>query len=739
MRFYFILICCALTYPLQAQDVLTGRVTDADEVGLESAYLIHLPSGKHCHTNYLGEFILEGVKGGDSIQVNHLGFASEIIQAPYDQKFVTITLAQRRLSLKEVVIASEMDALEVFAGINLRTQPVNSSQEILRRVPGLIIGQHAGGGKAEQIFLRGFDIDHGTDINLTVDGMPVNMVSHAHGQGYADLHFLIPETVEGIRFGKGPYYADQGNFTTAGFVDFRTKDKLESSMVKLEAGQFNTRRLLGMLDLISEDNQNAYAALEYLTTDGPFESSQHFNRLNFLGKYNLQLNNQDRISLTGSYFTSSWDASGQIPQRAIDQGIIGRFDAIDDTEGGQTSRANLRLGYDKMISPNAQLRNIFYYTYYDFELYSNFTFFLNNPTEGDQIAQRESRNLFGFNSEYTQNLQLGSVEGTLRGGIGMRNDQVQDNELSRTANRQEILERVSFGDVNETNLFAYANADWEFGKLTINTGLRVDAFQFTYLDELQALYDQQTVYKEFVSPKVNLMYQVSSKLQAYAKFGRGFHSNDTRVVVAQGGEEILPAALGSDVGFIWKPLDNILVNAAYWQLELEQEFVYVGDEGIVEPGGRTRRRGVDLSVRYQPLSWLYWDADFTYSHARAIDEAEGEDFIPLAPDFTLTSGLSVIHPSGLSGGVRMRYLDDRPANEDNSIVANGYTVVDVNASYRWKAFELGFSIENVMDVDWDETQFATESRLREEAEPVEEIHLTPGTPFFFRGYVSYRF
>jgi outer membrane receptor protein involved in Fe transport len=225
----------------------------------------------------------------------------------------------------------------------------------------------------------------------------------------------------------------------------------------------------------------------------------------------------------------------------------------------------------------------------------------------------------------------------------------------------------------------------------------------------------------------------------YIKAGKGFHSNDTRVVVSQQGRDILPSAYGTDVGVYWKPLPRLFVNAAYWYLYLEQEFVYVGDEGIVEPGGATRRQGIDTSIRYQLLDGLFWNFDANYAHARSTDGDEGENFIPLAPDFTHLSGLRLIYETGFYGGINLRYMADRPANEDNSIVAEGYTVVDLNFGYQWRNFDLGLNIQNLLDTEWNEAQFATESRLQNETVPVEEIHFTPGTPFFLKGIVSFKF
>ncbi|HBT10687.1 MAG TPA: TonB-dependent receptor, partial [Leeuwenhoekiella sp.] len=321
-----LLLFCA---SLSAQN-LTGTVTTQAGQALENVNIYNLNNGKHTHTNANGSFVLSSVAVSDSIAFSRLGFATQHLVVN-KRNGINISLAEASTSLDQVLLTSEVNSLSSVVAVDLKLNPVKSSQEILRKVPGLFIGQHAGGGKAEQIFLRGFDVDHGTDVAISVDGMPVNMVSHAHGQGYADLHFVIPETIDNIDFGKGAYYADKGNFNTAGYVDLRLKESLDASSLSLEAGQFNTSRLTGMFSLIDEQNHSAYLASEMYLTDGPFESPQDFNRINVLGKYTYTDANKDKITLTASHFQSKWDASGQIPQRAVDQGLISRFGAIDDT------------------------------------------------------------------------------------------------------------------------------------------------------------------------------------------------------------------------------------------------------------------------------------------------------------------------------------------------------------------------------------------------------------------------
>lgn len=719
---------------------LKGFVSNTLNQPLEATYVYNLNSKSHAHTLENGSFILNETKLGDSIKVGLLGYNNRILVPENLNEVLKIVLTEKTYQLDELVISEQLNALSTITRLDLNTSPVNSSQEILRKVPGLIIGQHAGGGKAEQLFLRGFDIDHGTDVSLSVDGMPVNMVSHAHGQGYSDLHFVIPETVNKIDFGKGPYYAKEGDFNTAGYVNFSTKDYLSKSYLNLSVGQFGTLRTLGMFNVLENvKDQNAYLAFEYLTGDGPFESPQNFNRLNMFVKYVLYTPKNDKLTLTASHFTSRWDASGQIPQRAVDRGIISRFGAIDDTEGGNTARANFNLEFTKQVSDQTIFKTNAFYSNYDFELYSNFTFFLEDHINGDQIKQKEIRDIFGINTAFKTETYLGQTPINFNYGLGLRHDISNDNELSKTLNKTTVLEHLQFGDINQTNMDAFVNAEFEFGKFTVAPALRFDYFKFLYNDKILNDGRIKTENKSIVSPKLNFFYKATNNLQWFLKSGIGFHSNDARAVVTNQKENILPRAYGLDFGIIWKPTPKLILNTAVWYLFLEQEFVYVGDAGIVEPSGKTERYGLDFGVRYQFNDWLYFDTDATYTKARSMEDPEGENYIPLAPDFTMAGGLSVKNNKGFSGSIKYRYIDDRPANEDNSIVADGYLVSDLSASYTIKDITLGLVIENLFDTKWNETQFATESRLQNETQPVEEIHFTPGTPFFLKGSITYNF
>ena len=755
MKFLFSFIFCALLsqYVYAHLGGISGTVYEqATGLPLRSVNVQLTGSGKATLTNELGQYrFTELVAAPYKVEFSHVGFSSQVVAVivQNDQTtFVKTTLMAASVNLSEVIVSSQRaHDQQLISSLDIKLRPITNSQEILRLVPGLFIGQHAGGGKAEQIFLRGFDLDHGTDIRLSVDGMPVNMVSHAHGQGYADLHFVIPELIEGVDFKKGPYTTDKGNLTTAGWVDFRTRTALEKSFVKLEAGQYDTYRAVAGIDLLDQGGdaalrrskkQSAYLASEYSYTNSYFDNPQNFKRFNVVGKYHGHLSPKTNLTLTGSTFWSKWNHSGQIPDRAVASGLTDYFGSIDPSEGGETSRTNVNAQFVTITPSNHIIKNQFFYSNYTFELYSNFTFFKEDTINGDQIRQKEHRNLFGYNGSYSTRMIIGKTNWTTTVGAQYRQDLTYHTELSHTKNRIETLNQFKFGNINEINAAAYADELIELStRFTINAGVRVDYFRSQYKDLLAKPSTTEHATEAIVAPKLNFYYTANPHWQLYLNTGKGFHSNDARVVVAQDGRQILPAAYGSDLGIIFKPFPKLLINAAVWYLWLQQEFVYVGDEGVVEPSGRSRRQGIDVSVRYQLTKNLYADLDLNTAKPRAIDAEAGQNYLPLAPTFTSTGGLSVQTKSGLSGSLRYRYIGNRPANDDNSIVAKGYFVTDMQLNYTKHTYQLGLSVQNLFNTRWKETQFATESRLKGEAAPVDEIHFTPGTPFFAKLSLTY--
>jgi len=319
----------------------------------------------------------------------------------------------------------------------------------------------------------------------------------------------------------------------------------------------------------------------------------------------------------------------------------------------------------------------------------------------------------------------------------LRYDATKDSRLSNAVNRK-FLSDVKLGDVKESNAYAFMQQQLNLGKWLIDAGVRLDYFTFSYFDKLHPaqLPSQQ---KAIVSPKLNIQYSINKKIQLFIKGGKGFHSNDARVVVENDGKQILPAAYGADLGVIVKPTDNILINVAAWYLYLDQEFVYVGDAGVIEPSGKSRRQGVDVSARVQFSKNIFASTNFNFTKPRAVDEMKGQDYIPLAPTFTSIGGLYYKAQTGFNGGLSYRYIKNRPANEDNSIMAKGYFLLDASVNYTRPKYEIGLAFENIFNIKWNEAQFATESRLQNEANPVEELHYTPGSPVFARVKLAFFF
>jgi outer membrane receptor protein involved in Fe transport len=695
------------------------------------------------HTDISGNTRINGLNAGTYVVVvNHLDFLSDtqtVVVKDYETIKVLFFLRSKPIAIPEISVSKNArQNTNAINAIHLQRMPINTSQDILRAVPGLFTAQHAGGGKAEQIFLRGFDCDHGTDITLSVDGMPVNKVSHAHGQGYADLHFLIPEMVERLDISKGSYDVKYGDFSTAGAIAFTTKSRLERNSIQLEKGMYNNNRVLAMLNILKpKDNRNWIAAAEYNFNKGYFESPMNLNRLNLMTKYSAAINEKHRVNLQASYFNSFWNASGQIPERLVANNTISPFGSVDPTEGGQTSRTNISATLSSFLKNGAMLRNQFFINQYNFNLYSNFTFYKNDPINGDMIQQKEARTIYGYNGSIEKSQLVQGLRLKTKAGLQVRYDNILGSELSNVKQRYTFVKAISLGDIKQLNTSAYINEQVDFNKkLSLQLGTRYDNFYFNYHNKLNN--QTESVVKSIWSPKFNLSYLANDRTEFFIKAGKGFHSNDARVVTAQRGVQVLPSSIGSDIGAIFKANKNLLVTAALWQLDLEQEFVYVGDEAVVEASGATRRLGIDLAARYQITKHLAADLDCNYAHARLKATPSESNRIPLAPIFTSIGGLAY-NTKRWDASVRYRHLGKRAANEMNTIVADGYTLLDAVANYRYKQFTFGFSAENLLNAQWKEAQFETETQLQNEAVPVSEIHYTSGTPLNVRFKVGYGF
>ncbi|CAN5274544.1 TonB-dependent receptor [soil metagenome] len=670
---------------------------------------------------------------------------------------VTVFMYPEMINIPSVSVSgsrnSSAASSQILTNVDLELRPRNSAQDILRIVPGLFIAQHAGGGKAEQIFVRGFDCDHGTDVAVFVDGIPVNLPSHGHGQGYADLHFLIPEVVSTLDVFKGPYQAKYGNFATGAAVEFHTMDTLPRNMVKLELGSvptnrgFASSRILIMTAIpLPGSKVSSYVAGEYNYVPSYFEINQRFNRFNVFGKVKAKLTDNTSLTLSVGSFGSTWNASGQIPVRAVENGSISRFGTIDPTEGGTTQRTNVNLQFAHN-NGNSQLLTNLYYFNYGFKLYSNFTFFANDSINGDEIEQNDQRSVIGFNTQYSRYYNVKNVPSKTTFGFGVRMDNI-DNSLHNAVKRTRTG-TIAAANIKENNMSLFVKQDFEFAQwFRADVALRADYFIFN-VEDLMPTDSSHTNYSGYnyqvlPSYKLNLVFTPIKNLEIYVNNGIGFHSNDARSVLQNLSKHLLPIALGSEVGAQYHLGNRILLTTALWTMDISNELVFVGDDGTTEDKGSSRRYGVDFGGRIQLAKWLFADADITVSRNVFTNGFLGgiqptDNLVPLAPTLTSSGGLTARHKNGFKESIRYRTIADRPANESNTVTAQGYVLIDLFVSYETKKYMISLSVENLFNTEWNEAQFDTESRLIGEEAPVSELHFTPGTPLALKAGFSYFF
>jgi outer membrane receptor protein involved in Fe transport len=689
-----------------------------------------------------GRFALRVALPGRVI-ISRIGFSSETLQVTSPAAPIAARLRPVALAIDPSVVRAERTYTTstsfTLRQLDIEMRPRESSQELLRLVPGLVIAQHAGGGKAEQIFLRGFDADHGTDVAIAVDGVPVNMVSHAHGQGYADLHFLMPEVVERVDVRKGPFEASDGDFATAGAVGIVTRDRISAPSLRARGGGFGASQAVGLLPLGSADGAGGYVAGSFNRARGPFDQPQDYRRLNGFMKWTAPLP-AAQFFAGASAFDSRWDASGQVPERAVASGQIGRFGAIDPTEGGVTSRHDVHVGLRSRGDAEQRWSALAYATRYRLDLHSNFTFFLDDPVNGDGIQQVDDRTVAGAQAEVSRALRLGRRDGTFRWGAQLRHDDATVG-LFRQRDRERIGVR-SDARVHELHAGTWVSqATMLTPQLRAELGARADIFTFAVADRSagEAPVGGPSRALGVLSPKLNLAYDLPLGVTAFGSAGIGFHSNDARDVVAsRPGTTVLPRARSVEVG-ARRTWARGTASVSAWQLDLESELVWSGDGGATEPSGRTRRVGVDAEARLQVLEWLWLQGDASIARGRFVDEPSGADRIPLAPQLVLTGALVGQEVAGLDWSLRARHVDDRAANEDATVTARGHTIVEAHAGYRFGDLRLVVAVDNLFNATWNEAQFATTSRLAGEPGPVTELHFTPGAPRAVHAGVEFRF
>jgi len=639
----------------------------------------------------------------------------------------------------------------------LEFRPIRRPADVLEAGPGLFVAQHAGGGKAAQFFLRGFDADHGTDVALFVDGVPINLVSHGHGQGYADLNFVIPELVIGLDVNKGPYFADLGDFATAGAANLRLVEAFPHSFVSYSLGQYGIQRGVVAASPALGDGWTGVVAGEVAEQDGPFANPENYRRFNLFGRATRKLPGESKLSLTWMSYGGRWSGSGQIPARAVcgegEAGLaapaafgepcLARFGSVDPSEGGQTQRHGATLSYERSFE-RSQLSALVYATKYRWNLYSNFTFFDRDPANGDGIEQTDDRTVVGADVRLKQRYQIARSSLVTSLGVQARADSI-DNGLYDQRARERTQTRVD-AQINETQLAVFSEASLQVTPaLRFVSGVRLQRIDAAVEDQLE---DQATLGNtssgtsgaSLVLPKFSAIVTPVAGWELMANAGRGFHSNDARGTVLKNDRvDLMTAALGYEVGTRIKPLRGLEIYAAAYLLDLDSEQVWVGDEGVSEPSAATRRSGLEVGARAQLWRWFFADIDATFNKAVFVDNHGNAGSVALAPTRTLTAGVGARPTWGdytPFGSLRVKALADRAATEDGSLTAQGYTLFDAEAGLRYSHVEAALSVQNLLDTRWREVNFATTSRLPYEPQPVTGVHYAPGWPRTVMGRVN---
>ncbi|HEY8877893.1 MAG TPA: TonB-dependent receptor, partial [Roseateles sp.] len=617
----------------------------------------------------------------------------------------------------------------------LKSRPALRPGEVLEFVPGLIVTQHSGDGKANQYFLRGFNLDHGTDFAATVNGLPVNMPSHGHGQGYADLNFLIPELVDRIEYRKGPYFARNGDFAAAGSADIAYRSTLDEGFAALTLGQRQFQRFVGAGSTALGGGLNLLGAVEVQHNDGPWRLPERLRKSNGV----LTLSGGTRAegwsaSLMG--YDARWTATDQVPERLLAAGTFngqpfGRFDAIDKSDGGQTRRSSLSGEWHRTADGEAT-RVSAYAMDYRLQLFSNFTYELERPGQGDQFAQQDRRRVYGLSASHAVEHRLGEMPAKTEVGAQLRQDRIRVG-LFDTAQRR-ITATTREDEVRQTQLGIYGQTTVELTPwLRGIAGLRADQARFQ-VDSLGNTANSGRASAHLLSPKFALIAGPWAKTEFFFNAGRGFHSNDARGTTAKvdprTGAAVdkvpgLVAARGLELGARTEWVPGLQSSLALWKLDFDSELVYVGDAGATEANGPSRRRGLEWNNRYVPVPWLLIDADLAWTHARFA----GGDRIPNAVDKVASFAVTLRDLGPWSASLQWRYLGSGSLVEDNSVRSRSSLTANLRVSRRlWAGSELSFDVFNLGNRKVNDIEYFYESQLPGEAAPVADRHVHPAEP-----------
>ncbi|RZT76154.1 outer membrane receptor protein involved in Fe transport [Azospira oryzae] len=652
----------------------------------------------------------------------------------------TLDVIEVKAGAQDLIGVADAASVGTVTAKQLENRPLLRPAEVLETVPGLIVTQHAGDGKANQYFLRGFNLDHGTDFSVAIDGMPINLPTHAHGHGYLDLNFLIPELVERIQYKKGPYAAEDGDFSSAGSARIDYRRALPEDYVSIGLGSNGYRRLLTAADKETAGGGRWLGAVEVFHNDGPWEVPEHYKRLNGVLRYSEGTRNNGH-SVAFMAYDGDWTSTDQLARRAVDQGLVNRYGSLDPTAGGNTRRLSLSGQWARQDGA-VQTRANAYLVDYRLNLFSNFTYAMDDPVNGDQFEQADRRRYGGFGWSRSQPVQWLGKEGDFTWGVQGRQDDIDNVGLYRTAARQR-LSTVRSDSVNQGSLGLYGQwgAQWTDWLRSV-AGLRHDRYRFKVDSSLAANSGKEN--DGITSPKLSLIFGPFANQEFYYNWGQGFHSNDARgttirVDPSNPGDPMsrVPALVksrGQEMGWRSAPAPGWNTSVALWRLDLDSELLFVGDAGTTEAGRPSHRQGVEWSNYWTPRDWLTLDADIALSKARFRDDSSVGNHVPGAVERTASVGVAVHDLGPWRGGLRLRYLGPRALIENNSVRSGSSVMVNLNVGYKLAAkSQLTLEVLNLFNRKASDIDYYYESRLRgEAAAKTWDVHSHPAEPRIWR-------
>jgi hypothetical protein len=696
-------------------------------------------------TSATGAFALKVPAGPARLLAVRIGFLPESVVVAEGQSEIAVQLRPTVFELDTLTVIGRADALIGLAStasqghvgaMDLRNRPISREGELLESVPGVIVTQHSGDGKANQYFIRGFNLDHGTDFQTRMEGMPVNMASHAHGQGYTDLNFLIPELVDYIDYRLGVYHTELGDFGSAGGAEFHLVRTLARPFVSVSGGENDLARLAGGASSRVGPGDLLVAG-EVKHYNGPWDLDEKIRKLSGVARYSWD-RGSSRFSIMGLGYHNTWNSSDQIPLRAVQAGLIDRFGNIDPTDGGRTQRYSLSGSWHHGAARAAQDIEIFG-IYSDLSLFSNFEYFLSDTARGDQFEQREHRVILGANAENRQLVQAFGLEHRLKFGLQTRADIINGLGLFHTVARK-LVGTIRQDDVREwaNGVFVEAESRWTPRFRTI-LGARGDIYRFKVINSSIPM-DAGSRTAGIVSPKASLVYAPSKGTEVYLSGGLSFHSNDARgttitvdPVTGEPAKQVDPLvrSRGAELGVRVTPVSGWQSTISGWGLKLDGELLFVGDAGITEPSSPSRRLGLTFANFYRVTPQLTLDCDVSLARARFSGVPADQDRIPGAIENVVSAGISWnAVERGPFGSVRLRHFGSYPLIETNSVRATATTLLGAEGGYLLASgLRVQVSLLNILNARADDIQYYYTSRLRGEPEGgVDDVHFHPVEP-----------